>query len=201
MRKKPCARNRYGDPRITDDPAIQDSLAEHGKTSVNDEHTGSIISDSTGSGRHKPRVELNSPYLPWPKPMNITTFDELLSAARGQSEPQRLLFVFAGAELGADATAQERAAFDAGHAGELAPLMCVDKSADELAGFDTLADQARSAGPPWAIVFAAAIPDSSDETRNKAVAEETLQRMVLRIQQGDLAGMIPFDTTGQAVTL
>ena len=28
--------------------------------------------------------------------MNITSFDDLLQAARAQSEPQRLLFVFAG---------------------------------------------------------------------------------------------------------
>ena len=32
--------------------------------------------------------------------MNITSFDDLLRAARAQSEPQRLLFVFAGPEIG-----------------------------------------------------------------------------------------------------
>ncbi len=41
--------------------------------------------------------------------MNITTFDDLLAAARHQTEPQRLLLVFAGAELPADSS-PERAA-------------------------------------------------------------------------------------------
>ena len=70
---------------------------------------------------------------------NITNFDDLLQAARTQSQPQRLLFVFAGAELPADASAEQRAQFEAGEGGELAPLMCVDKAADELTGFDALA--------------------------------------------------------------
>jgi hypothetical protein len=37
--------------------------------------------------------------------MDITTFDDLLTAARAQPQPQRLLFVFAGIELPDDATA------------------------------------------------------------------------------------------------
>jgi len=36
--------------------------------------------------------------------MNIETFDQLLAAARAQPTPQRLLMVFAGAELPADAS-------------------------------------------------------------------------------------------------
>ena len=89
--------------------------------------------------------------------MNITHFDDLIQAARAQPEPQRLLFVFAGAELPADASAEQRRQFDAGEGGELAPLMCVDKSADELASFEAFAAEAAQAGPPWAIVFSAAL--------------------------------------------
>ena len=36
--------------------------------------------------------------------MNITTFDDLLAAARAQPEPQRLLLVFAGAAPGSEPT-------------------------------------------------------------------------------------------------
>jgi hypothetical protein len=36
--------------------------------------------------------------------MNISSFDDLLRAAREQSEPQRLLFVFANAVLPDDST-------------------------------------------------------------------------------------------------
>ena len=60
--------------------------------------------------------------------MTISSFDDLLLQARQQAEPQRLLFVFSGAELPDDATAQQRARFEAGAGGALTPLMCVDKT-------------------------------------------------------------------------
>ena len=47
--------------------------------------------------------------------------------------------------------------YEAGEGGELAPLMCVDKAAAALAGFDALCAEAAQAGPPWAIVFTAAL--------------------------------------------
>jgi len=49
--------------------------------------------------------------------MNISDFDDLLCAARGQPEPQRLLFVFANAELPDAATPAQRARFEAGGGG------------------------------------------------------------------------------------
>jgi len=55
--------------------------------------------------------------------MDINTFDDLLRAARQQPDPQRLLLVFAGASLSPDASTAQRAAFEAGVGGELAPLM------------------------------------------------------------------------------
>jgi hypothetical protein len=59
--------------------------------------------------------------------MNISKFDELLTAARLQLEPQRMLFVFAGVELPDDCTAAQRQGFEAGHGGTMVPLMCTDK--------------------------------------------------------------------------
>ncbi len=46
--------------------------------------------------------------------MNITCFDDLLQAARAQPTPQRLLFVFAQAELPADSTPAQRERFEQG---------------------------------------------------------------------------------------
>lgn len=59
--------------------------------------------------------------------MGIQHFNDLLTAARQQPDVQRLLLVFAAASLPANATAQQRAAFESGESGELSPLMCVDK--------------------------------------------------------------------------
>ena len=64
--------------------------------------------------------------------MDISSFDDLLHAARLQPEPQRLLFVFVGVELPDDATPAQRARFEQGQGGALVPLMCVDKTPQEL---------------------------------------------------------------------
>src|SRR5690606_2294017 len=63
--------------------------------------------------------------------MSLHDFSGLLRAARTQAEPQRLLLVFASAELPADATPEERLRFERGEGGALAPALCVDKSPDD----------------------------------------------------------------------
>ena len=133
--------------------------------------------------------------------MNITHFDDLLAAARAQPEPQRLLLVFAGAEPGSEPTPAQRLAFEQGHGGELTPLMCVDKGLDELTSFAALVEPSRLAGPPWAIVFAAALSGTAGSPPDSRAAEAPLQRMVDNIRSGVLANMISFDTAGFAVTL
>ena len=89
--------------------------------------------------------------------MNISHFNDLLTGARGQPERQRLLLVFAGASLPTGATAEQKARFEAGESGELAPLMCVDKDPAEIADFAALAGEAATLGADWALVFAAAL--------------------------------------------
>lgn len=133
--------------------------------------------------------------------MNIASFDDLLQAARQQPEPQQLLFVFAGAELPAGASAAQRAQFDAGEGGELAPLMCVDKAADALASFDALCAEAARAGPPWAIVFTAALSGRGGQAPATADTDAALQHMVESIKAGRLEGMLPFNRAGEPVHL
>jgi hypothetical protein len=79
--------------------------------------------------------------------MSIETFDDLLQAAKLQQQPQRLLMVFANAELPPDANAAQRAAFDAGDGGALVPHMCVDKLPQEIASFAALALGSQRPGP------------------------------------------------------
>jgi hypothetical protein len=133
--------------------------------------------------------------------MNIASFDDLLRAARRQPEPQQLLFVFAGAELQAGASAAQRAQFDAGEGGELAPLMCVDKAANALASFDALCAEAARAGPPWAIVFTAALSGRGGQPPSTADTDAALQHMVESIKAGRLDGLLPFNRAGEPVHL
>ena len=134
-------------------------------------------------------------------PEYIASFDDLLRAARAQAEPQQLLFVFADARLPADASPAQRAQFEAGEAGELAPLMCVDKSASELQSFDALAAEAARAGPPWAIVFSAALSGRGGQPPSTADVDAALRNMVEAIKAGRIDRVIPFDRNGTPVHL
>ena len=133
--------------------------------------------------------------------MDITTFDDLLLAARQQPEPQRLLLVFAGASLPANASAQQRAEFEAGEGGELAPLMCVDKDPQTLASFAALVAEAATLGPPWVLVFAAALAGRAPLPPSQAEVDAALQKMVDAVRSGDVTRYAPFDSKGQAVQL
>jgi hypothetical protein len=131
--------------------------------------------------------------------MNIEHFDDLLALARAQAqaEPQRLLMVFTAAECEPDATPAQRAAFQAGEGGVLRPLMCVDKDPAEVAGFAALAAEARQAGPAWSLMFAAALAGRSS-TKD---IERMLELLIKRVETGELSGLIPFNTAGEAVQL
>lgn len=133
--------------------------------------------------------------------MNITSFADLLDAARRQSEPQRLLLVFAQASLPAHASAQQRADFEAGRGGELAPLMCVDKDPAELHDFEALVSEARSLDDRWVLVFAAALDGHAGQPPSPEKVGAALEQMVEAVRTGHLEAFIPFDREGQAVHL
>ena len=134
--------------------------------------------------------------------MTISTFDDLLHAARTQPEPQRLLFVFAAIELPDDATLAQRERFKAGQGGALHPLMCVDKRPDELASFAMLIEEAGQFGENnWGMVFAAALSGTAGRAPTSADAEEPLQAMVEAIKRGEHGSYIPFDKQGQTVQI
>jgi hypothetical protein len=133
--------------------------------------------------------------------MHIARFDDLLQAASLQSQPQQLLFVFAGAELPVGATAAQAAQFEASEGGELAALMCVDKPADALSNFDALCAEAARAGPPWAIVFTAALSGREGRPPSAVDIDAALQQMVRAIKAGRLDGLLPFNRAGEPVHL
>lgn len=131
--------------------------------------------------------------------LNISTFDDLLRAARQQPEPQRLLFVFARAELPDDSTPEQRRRFAAGAGGALIPLMCVDKTPDELGTFSALVAESRSPGPEWTIVFVASLAGQGGRAPTSEDAEAPLQSMVESIKAGSHRSFIPFDRNGRPV--
>ena len=133
--------------------------------------------------------------------MDITSFDDLLAAARQQTDPPRLLFAFAVAELPSDADAEQRAAFARGEGGALVPAACVDKTLDELSTFTAFAEEAGRLVPDWVIVFASSLAGRMGAAPSAAEADAPLQRMVEMIRAGDIDSLLPFNRQGEPVRL
>jgi hypothetical protein len=133
--------------------------------------------------------------------MDIQHFNDLLTTARQQPDVQRLLLVFAAASLPANATAQQRAAFESGESGELSPLMCVDKDPADWQDFVAMEAEAQAMGQGWALVFAAALSGQGRLAPAPAQVEAALTRLVEAVKAGRLDGMIAFNREGKAVRL
>jgi len=133
--------------------------------------------------------------------MEIANFDDLLRAARAQPEPQRLLFVFAAAELPGDSTTEERARFEAGEGGALVPLMSVDKDPDDLASFASLAQESRRYAGDWTMVFVAGLSGRGGRKPTGEQTDHALQRMIESVKMGSFESFIPFDRQGVPLQL
>ena len=131
--------------------------------------------------------------------LSIHTFDDLLRAARQQPEAQRLLFVFAGAELPDGSTPEQRRRFAARGGGALVPLMCADKTPGEMSTFSALVEESRSLGPEWTIVFVASLGGQRGRAPTREDAETPLRSMVESIRSGSHRSFIPFDRDGRPV--
>lgn len=133
--------------------------------------------------------------------MSISSFEELLRAAREQPQPQQLLFVFAGAALPDDCTPDQRARYRDGQGGALVPLMSVDKRPDDLSTFAALVEESRQFGSDWAIVFVASLSGRDGRAPSSADADRSLQNMIESIQAGAIASFMPFNRLGDPVLL
>jgi len=123
-------------------------------------------------------------------------FSQLLAAAAAEPEPQRLLFVFAAAELPDRPTPEQEARFRAGRGGALGPLMCVDKAPRDLPDFNALVSEAERAGPPWSIVFAASLSGHAGRPPDKARIDLALETMVDAVRDGRISGFAAYGPDG-----
>jgi hypothetical protein len=128
--------------------------------------------------------------------MSISSFADFLAVAGRQFEPQRLLFVFAEAQLPAHHSATQKQRFDARQGGTLTPVMCVDKAPAELPGFAALAQESRRTGQAWDVVFAAVLSGQGGVAPAGATVEQGFKKMITAIQQGGTASLLAFDAAG-----
>ncbi|MCP4093498.1 MAG: ribonucleotide reductase subunit alpha [Planctomycetes bacterium] len=133
--------------------------------------------------------------------VSITDFATLLQAASQQQEPQRLLFVFLNVALPQGATPEEEERFKAGQGGQLMPVICVDKSLDELTDFDALvAESDAEMGEDWKIVLVAAMSGENGQMPTSEDAEEPLKSIANDVVSGgDLSNFLAFKRNGEPV--
>lgn len=128
-------------------------------------------------------------------------FDDFLQLSRQQPEPQRLLLVFARAELPRDASAGERAAFERGEGGALAPIVCVDKRPEEIASFAELQRESQQATPHWDVLFVAAIDGRGGHAPNADEAVQPLRMMLEQIKGGRIGQFLAVAADGRLLRL
>lgn len=131
----------------------------------------------------------------------LRDFADVLRAAADQPEPQRLLLVFAAAELPRDATATERERFERGEGGALAPRVCVDKLPEQIAGFEALVEESRRTGVDWDILFVAALGGRGGFAPNSDEAVQPLKMMVEAIRGCRVGEFLAVDRHGGLVSL
>jgi hypothetical protein len=133
--------------------------------------------------------------------VSITDFATLLQAARQQPEPQRLLFVFLKVTLPEGATPEEQERFKAGQGGQLMPVVCVDKTLEELTDFNALvAESDAEMGEDWKIVLVAAMSGENGKMPTSEDAEEPLKSIAHDVVSGgDLSNFLAFKRDGEPV--
>ncbi|MDO9366725.1 MAG: hypothetical protein Q7T58_10410 [Methylotenera sp.] len=132
--------------------------------------------------------------------INISNYESLLSAAKQQVEPQRLLFLFLKASLPEDHKQDQENRFHAGQGGELQPIMCVDKTLDELGSFSDLVAEAERMEQDWKIVLIACISGKYGLAPNSDEAELPLKIMTQTVLDGgDLSKYLAFDKEGTLI--
>ncbi len=131
--------------------------------------------------------------------LTISSYSELLNAAKAQTEPQRMLFVFTGAGLPEGPTEGEKTRYSAGEGGTLSPVMCVDKLPGELGSFSSLVEESRKTGLSWDIAFVSSLSGRAGIAPSSDEAEQPLKMMVEAIQNGRISDFLAFNREGELV--
>ncbi len=132
--------------------------------------------------------------------MEISSYTDLLNAARAQAQPQRLLFAFALAELPPEASAAERERYGKREGGALKPVMCVDKTPEELSGFGELVEESKHMGSDWDVVFVSTLSGRNGEPPASKDADAPLNMMVAAIHTGDVSRFLAFNREGELLS-
>lgn len=129
--------------------------------------------------------------------MIISSFKDLLHAAGEQQEPQRLLFMFAKAELPFGNALAQKTASDNQHGGELRAVMCVDKLPEEINDFASLLAESKHTGKTWDVVFVTSMSGQGGVAPSSDAASRPLDMMVESLRNGNIGNYLAFNPAGE----
>lgn len=133
--------------------------------------------------------------------MQLTSFDDLISAGLAQPDPQRLLLLL----LRAVATTTEKNLTtdgDSSGSGTLIPVMATDLELSDTVRLETIIDEADSLGHPWDLIMVSCLSGSHGHLPDTKEAEPYLQQMAEAIRNGTgLSHYAVFNRAGSPVSL
>lgn len=128
--------------------------------------------------------------------MEITNFKDLVEVAKNQTEPQRLLFLFA------KATAMKNAVQTLHHSGTIDPVMCVDKLPEEITSFAALVEEADSISTKWDFVFISSMSGANGKAPTSRDADTHLSTMSNNLAYGrNIASYVVLDRMERPIIL
>ena len=122
----------------------------------------------------------------------MENFSDLLAMARAQADAQRLLMVF----VAIDETGDNQS-----NGGYLTPIMCVDKTPNEIRSFETLVSESSHTGQKWDIVFVAALSGKGLIAPSNEDANKPLDAMIAKINMGMVSEYLAFNKQGEILEM
>ena len=129
--------------------------------------------------------------------MSISSFADLLAAAVEQPQPQRLLFMFAKAELPQGQVVSQEQQLENQQSGELRAVMCVDKLPEELSDFEHLVAESKHTGKTWDVVFVTSMSGQGGVAPSSDAASRPLDMMVESLRNGNIGNYLAFNQAGE----
>lgn len=123
----------------------------------------------------------------------LSAFQDLITKANLEKQPQRLLFLFAKA----NSMMGEAKSY---HSGTIDPVMCVDKLPSELTSFSDFIEEADGITKEWDFILVSTFPGINGVAPTSADADPYLQSMSNSLANGaDLSQFLIWDREEQTI--
>ena len=123
----------------------------------------------------------------------MENFSDLLTMAKSQPDAQRLLMVFVAID-GNESNENTQG-------GYLTPIMCVDKTPDEIVSFESLLAESDNTGQKWDLVFVGALSGKGSIAPSNTDANKPLDAMIAKINMGMVSDYLAFNKQGEILEM